>query len=96
MTDRVPAAMAEALRLTQAGDLAGATALIQRLLRGAAPVPPGAAPTIIDVEPVTVNAPPDMPDAAPPRRATASRPAGAFAGRFHPGPRTGLGGTLRG
>lgn len=94
MTDRVPAGMAEALRLTQTGDLAGATALIQRLLRGAAPVPPpGVTSVIIDAEPVTVNEPPDT---APPHRAMASRPAAAFAGRFHSGPRAGLGETLRG
>ncbi|HYH38524.1 MAG TPA: PHB depolymerase family esterase [Azospirillum sp.] len=94
MTDRFPAGMAEASRLTRAGNLAEATALIQRLLGGAAPVPtsPGA-PTIIDAEPVPVNeadAPP------PPPRATTSTSAGAFAGRFHPGPRAGLGETLRG
>ncbi len=83
MTDRVPSGMAEALRLTRAGDLTGATALIQRLLKGSAPVPPGADPTIIDVEPVTVDAPTDT-------------PTGRFAGRFHAGPRTGLGETLRG
>lgn len=96
MNNRVPAGMAEALRLTQAGDLTGATAHIQRLLRGAAPVPPDADPTIIDVEPVTVNAAPDTPDPAPAHRSTAFKPAGAFVGRFHPGPRAGLGETLRG
>ena len=93
MTNRVPSGMSEALRLTKAGDLAGATALIQRLLRNEAPVPPGATPTVIDAEPITANAPPD---AAPPRRAAVFEPAGAFAGRFHPGPRAGLGETLRG
>lgn len=100
MTNRVPTGMGEVLRLTKAGDLAGATALIHRLMRNQAPVPPGATPTIIptiiDAEPLTVNAPPDMPETAPPRRGTAFRPAGAFAGRLHPGPRAGLGETLRG
>ncbi|NUB08586.1 PHB depolymerase family esterase [Azospirillum sp. Vi22] len=98
MTDRVPAGMAEALRLTRAGDLTGATALIQRLLRGTSgtpDAPPGAGPTVIDVEPLRVDTPPDLPD-APPRRAAAFKPAGAFAGRLHPGPRVGLGETLRG
>lgn len=94
MTDRVPAGMAEALRLTRAGDLNGATALIQRLLGGAAPVPPGAPPTIIDVEPVTVHTQ-DTPGTAPPHRTMGHGPAGGFAGRFHSGKRTGLGQTLR-
>ncbi|KAA0682056.1 extracellular catalytic domain type 1 short-chain-length polyhydroxyalkanoate depolymerase [Azospirillum brasilense] len=101
MTDRVPAGMAEALRLTRAGDLTGATALVQRLLRGESAAPPGAGPTIIDAEPLRVDASPDIPD-APPRRATAFKPGNAFkpgsafAGRFHSGPRAGLGETLRG
>lgn len=80
MTDRVPAGMAEALRLTRAGDLTGATALIQRLLRGTSgtpDAPPGAGPTVIDVEPLRVDTPPDLPD-APPRRAAAFKPAGAL------------------
>ena len=34
MSNRLPLGMAEATRLTQAGDLMGATALIQRLLQG--------------------------------------------------------------
>ena len=34
MSNRFPLGMAEATRLTQAGDLMGATALIQRLLQG--------------------------------------------------------------
>ena len=89
--------MAEATRLTRAGNLAKATTLIQRLLSGAeagtAPEParPGSE-TIIDAEPVTV----DTTDAPPPHRATRSTSAGAFAGRFHPRPRAGLGETLRG
>jgi poly(hydroxyalkanoate) depolymerase family esterase len=88
--------MAEATRLTRAGNLAKATTLIQRLLSGAeagtAPEParPGSE-TIIDAEPVTV----DTTDAPPPHRATTTS-AGAFAGRFHPRPRAGLGETLRG
>jgi len=105
MTDSFSAGMAEATRLTQAGNLAEATALIQRLLSGAAagtaPEPARRGlPTIIDVEPVTV----DAPDASPPHHATAAAspatsPAastGAFGGRFHPRPRAGLGETLRG
>ena len=92
MTDRFSAGMAEATRLTQAGNLAEATALIQRLLGGAAPEPaPPGSPTIIDVEPVTV----DATEAPPPQRTTTATSAGAFAGRFHPGPRAGLGETLR-
>jgi poly(hydroxyalkanoate) depolymerase family esterase len=49
--------MAEATRLTSAGNLMEATALIQRLLQGgdvAEPVDPGSS-IIIDVEPVTLN-----------------------------------------
>ncbi|HYD67096.1 PHB depolymerase family esterase [Azospirillum sp.] len=95
MTDRFPSGMAEATRLTSAGKLTEATALIQRLLRGegpgAASDPAGTgSPTIIDVEPVTVG----VADAPPHRTATAAS-AGAFAGRFHPKPRAGLGETLR-
>ncbi|HYD68834.1 PHB depolymerase family esterase [Azospirillum sp.] len=105
MTDRFSAGLAEATRLTQAGNLAEATALIQRLLSGAGagtasePAHQGL-PTTIDVEPLTV----DAPDASPPHHATAATspatsPATStrvFAGRFHPRPQAGLGETLRG
>ena len=51
--------MAEATRLTQAGNLMGATALIQRLLQGgdaAEPADTGSgSPTIIDVEAVVLD-----------------------------------------
>lgn len=92
MTNRFPSGMAEATRLTNAGKLSEATALIQRLLRGAggetATGPePTSSPAVIDAEPVTVTV-----TDAPPRDAASP----AFAGRFHPKPRTGLGETLRG
>ncbi|AWK84912.1 extracellular catalytic domain type 1 short-chain-length polyhydroxyalkanoate depolymerase [Azospirillum thermophilum] len=95
MTDRFPSGMAEATRLTRAGKLADATALIQRLLTGegvsAASDPAGAgSPATIDVNPVTVG----VAD-APPHRAATATSAGASAGRFHPRPRAGLGETLR-
>ena len=97
MTDRFPSGMAEAMRLTSAGKLTEATALIQRLLGGAgadaAPTPeparPGS-PTIIDVEPVSVNVT-DAPSPDTPSPATA----GVRTGRFHPKRRAGLGETLR-
>ncbi|WP_431862677.1 extracellular catalytic domain type 1 short-chain-length polyhydroxyalkanoate depolymerase [Azospirillum sp.] len=97
MTDRFSAGMAEATRLTRTGKLAEATALIQRLLGGAgadaAPEParPGS-PATIDAEFVTV----DATDPTPPHRTTSPPSAGTFGGRFHPGPRAGLGETLRG
>ncbi|HEY0835164.1 MAG TPA: PHB depolymerase family esterase [Azospirillum sp.] len=87
MTDHFPAGMAEATRLTNAGKLTEATALIQRLLRGDGPdTAPGPArtgsATVIDAEFVTV----DAPDAAGTARA-APRPRTA--------PLSGLGETLR-
>ncbi|MBP2295474.1 extracellular catalytic domain type 1 short-chain-length polyhydroxyalkanoate depolymerase [Azospirillum rugosum] len=78
--------MAKAKSLTQAGKLAEATALIQRLLGGdhggssAKPADAGSA-TIIDVEPVSVK--------------TADAPPHS-AGRARTEPRSGLGDTLRG
>src|SRR5688572_21851303 len=66
MSNRLPLGMAEATRLTQAGNLMGATALIQRLLQGGDVPEPAhtgsGSPTIIDMEPIT-------PDAAAPRPA---------------------------
>ncbi|HEV7369913.1 PHB depolymerase family esterase [Arenibaculum sp.] len=91
MTDRFRSGMAEATRLTGAGKLSEATALIQRLLGGgAAPAPAGAEtadprlgdPTVIDADYVTL-------DEAPPER-PAPRPDGPAR------PRSGLGETLRG
>ena len=76
--------MAEATRLTSAGKLAEATALIQRLLQGgdiSEPAPSGASsntsssygfPTIIDVEPVVLD---DTPDDAVPQPAHTAKPA---------------------
>ncbi|WP_245593345.1 extracellular catalytic domain type 1 short-chain-length polyhydroxyalkanoate depolymerase [Azospirillum halopraeferens] len=87
--------MAEAARLTRAGKLAEATALIQRLLNGqpqgegARPEQAGS-PGVIDAEFVTV----DTAD-APARRRGASASGARPSGRFHPGVRTGLGDTLR-
>ncbi|MFL5530579.1 MAG: alpha/beta hydrolase family esterase [Gemmatimonadales bacterium] len=89
--------MAEATRLTQAGDLMGATALIQRLLQGGDVPEPAhtgsGSPTIIDVEPVVL----DDTDTQPTARlsATAAQPASEFAGKFYAKPRAGLAETLR-
>ena len=62
MTYPMPPEMAEATRLTNAGKLAEATALIQRLLRGqAAPVPANTGfSTIIDAEYAAVDAAPQL------------------------------------
>jgi poly(hydroxyalkanoate) depolymerase family esterase len=91
--------MAEATRLTSAGKLAEATALIQRLLQGGdipEPAPSGASastgtgsPTIIDVEPVVLD------DTDPQPARTAKPAASGFTGKFHPKPRAGLAETLR-
>jgi poly(hydroxyalkanoate) depolymerase family esterase len=99
--------MAEATRLTSAGNLMEATALIQRLLQGGDIPEPArsGAPTIIDVEPVILDEAdpqPAAPRSAPrpaARSATAepaaAKPANGFAGRFHPKPSAGLAETLR-
>ena len=88
MTYRCPPEMAEATRLTSAGKLAEATALIQRRLQGrAAPEPAGTgARTTIDGKAIAL-------DPAAPQSA---RPSGGPAGRPAARPRTGLGATLRG
>ena len=68
MSNRLPLGMAEATRLIQAGNLMGATALIQRLLQGgdaAEPADTGSS-LIIDMEPVTVDAAPPRPQHSPP------------------------------
>ncbi|WP_448191621.1 extracellular catalytic domain type 1 short-chain-length polyhydroxyalkanoate depolymerase [Azospirillum sp. sgz301742] len=88
MNFRLPPEMAEATRLTNAGKLAEATALIQRLLHGggaAEPAGTGDSSTIIDVEPVTLDAEAPQP----------TRPAATFAGRLRTKPLSGLGDTLR-
>src|SRR4051812_36350219 len=97
MSNRLPLGMAEATRLTQAGDLMGATALIQRLLQGGDVPEPAhtgsGSPTIIDVEPVVL----DDTDTQPTARlsATAAQPASEFAGKFYAKPRAGLAEALR-
>ncbi|EWY42626.1 esterase [Skermanella stibiiresistens SB22] len=101
MTNLLSPGMAEAMRLTSAGQLTEATALIQRLLQGGdAPAPesdgakpnpptgPGSGPgTIIDMEPVSPGAAAFRFDAKP-----ASRPRSPHRAV----PLTGLGETLRG
>ncbi|MGF7208924.1 poly(hydroxyalkanoate) depolymerase family esterase [Skermanella aerolata] len=101
MSNRMSLGMAEATRLTSTGNLAEATALIQRLLQGGdipepahtGPASTAASPTIIDVEPVVID------DAEPQPKAKAAKPepkpASGFTGKFHPKPRTGLAETLR-
>lgn len=91
MTNKFPPGMTEAARLTSAGKLTEATALIQRLLRGGGASEPApdsntASPTILDGEFVTL-------DPAAPQRQTRSS---AHASRPQAKPRTGLGETLRG
>ena len=97
MSNRFPLGMAEATRLTRAGDLMGATALIQRLLQGGDVPEPAhtgsGSPTIIDVEPVVLDDTDTQPTARP--SATAAQPASEFAGKFYPKPRAGLAETLR-
>ncbi len=82
MTYRVPSEMTEATRLTHAGKLAEATALIQRLLRGRGVS--GPAPTtssaVIDAEYVALDA---------------ARRTNATFGTVYARPRAGLGETLR-
>lgn len=92
MTNKLPPGMAEATRLTGAGKLAEATALIQRLLRGetvSPPSPPESNPPTLDGEFVTLD--PAAAQAAKPRttKPHAERPANDT----H---RSGLGETLRG
>ena len=101
MSNRMSLGMAEATRLTTTGNLAEATALIQRLLNGgdipepahSGPAPKAASPTIIDVEPVVL----DDTDLQPKAKAAKPEPklASGFTGKFHPKPRTGLAETLR-
>lgn len=82
MTYRMPPEMAEATRLTHAGKLADATALIQRLLQGLGGPDPArtASSTVIDAEYVALDAVP--------------RPNAEF-GTVYARPRTGLSETLR-
>ena len=92
--------MAEATRLTQAGDLMGATALIQRLLQGGdvpEPAHTGSGfPTIIDVEPVVLDDTDPQPTSRPTAKPASAKPrASGFTGKFHPKPTTGLAETLR-
>ena len=87
MTDRIFAEMTEATRLTRTGNLAEATALIQRRLQGRDSAKPTAttASTIIDAESVTVEAA-VLPSPTPDERDD----------RIVPKHRTGLGKILRG
>ena len=60
MTDRTFPEMADALRLTRAGKLMEATALIQRVLRGGEPASAGAGPVIIDAATFETGEAPDL------------------------------------
>ena len=99
MSNRLPLGMAEATRLTQAGDLMGATALIQRLLQGGdvpEPAHTGSGfPTIIDVEAVVLDDTNPQPTSRPTAKPASAKPASGFTGKFHPKPTTGLAETLR-
>ena len=99
MSNRLPLGMAEATRLTQAGDLMGATALIQRLLQGGdvpEPAHTGSGfPTIIDVEAVVLDDTDPQPTSRPTAKPASAKPASGFTGKFHPKPTTGLAETLR-
>src|SRR4051812_28763102 len=94
MSNRLPLGMAEATRLTQAGDLMGATALIQRLLQGGdvpEPAHTGSGfPTIIDVEAVVLDDTDPQPTSRPTAKPASAKPASGFTGKFHPKPTTGL------
>ena len=99
MSNRLPLGMAEATRLTQAGDLMGATALIQRLLQGGdvpEPAHTGSGfPTIIDVEAVVLDDTDPQPTSRPTAKPASAKAASGFTGKFHPKPTTGLAETLR-
>ncbi|WP_404383723.1 alpha/beta hydrolase family esterase [Caenispirillum salinarum] len=88
MTETLTKGMAEATRLTRAGKLSDATALIQRLLNGetaSASAPPrGPSAPVIDADYITVDAPRPRTEQAPPK-----------AERTRPSPGAGLGATLR-
>ncbi|MBX9830169.1 MAG: PHB depolymerase family esterase [Xanthobacteraceae bacterium] len=68
----------EATRLTRAGQLAEATALLQRMLRGeSAPSHPSASTAVARLEPPTIDAraePAEAPDAPRPERPTSAQP----------------------
>lgn len=102
MTNKLPPGMAEAARLTGAGKLAEATALIQRLLRGETAAPPSPPPSSLPPSSLPKSGPPTLdgefvtldPAAAQvakprPTKPRAERPASDT----H---RSGLGETLRG
>ncbi|MBF0333254.1 MAG: PHB depolymerase family esterase [Alphaproteobacteria bacterium] len=89
MFDKLPPDMAEALRLTRAGRLADATALIRRQLPGAKPVATDADFTDIDLAPLSVElsdlkAPEPPPTAAPTPAATLREALRGFRGRATP------------
>src|SRR3954463_6825564 len=81
MSNRFPLGMAEATRLTQAGDLMGATALIQRLLQGGDVPEPAhtgsGSPTIIDVAPVVLDDTDPQPTSRPTAKPASAKPASA-------------------
>src|SRR3954454_22636974 len=81
MSNRFPLGMAEATRLTQAGDLMGATALIQRLLQGG-DVPERAhtasgSPPITDVARVFLDDTDPQPTSGPTAKPASAKPASA-------------------
>src|SRR3954452_4284759 len=90
MSNRLPLGMAEATRLTQAGDLMGATALIQRLLQGGdipEPAHTGSgSPTIIDVAPVVLDDTDPQPTSRPTAKPASAKPASAKPASAKPEP----------
>ena len=87
MTFHRPQEMAKATRLTRSGRLAEATALLQRLLRGAIPARPAPrAEQTIDVDPRTGEVLPPEPRPASPRTRDAAGDQGNFVVRRFTGP----------
>ena len=87
MTFHRPQEMAKATRLTRSGRLAEATALLQRLLRGAIPDRPAPrAEQTIDVDPRTGEVLPPEPRPASPRTRDAAGDQGNFVVRRFTGP----------
>ncbi|MDR3516913.1 MAG: PHB depolymerase family esterase [Azospirillaceae bacterium] len=96
MASQILPDMVAATRLVGAGKLGEATALIQRLLRGATPSPPAPAADSPIIEGTAVTVDSTARQALPAPAAAQPAPSPGHAGRRPPRPRTGLAETLRG